>query len=207
MGSRQLIVCGIVLACVRLSDARFLSMTVPTYWGIEAQKPAEVEAEPAAEPEREHSRESAQQAGRLQAKQSQPEVEPLSWKYPEDPVDPMNKLPVKFELRQPVTTNRVAVRCGESRIHVEVSQDLLGLGKLIKPEEITLGGCSATEIDNLSHVLIFECELHGCGSTLVVTKNAFYYAFALVYNPKVSGRSNIMRRQRVVIGVECHYLG
>ncbi len=159
MGSRLLIVFGIVLACVRLGDARFLSMTVPTYWEVEAQKPAEVEAEPAAEPEREHSRGSAQQTGWLQ---------PLSWKFPEDPVEPVNKPPVKFELRQPVTTNRVAVRCGESKIQVEVSQDLHGNGKLIKPEEMTLGSCSATEIDNLSHVLIFEHELHGCGSTLVV---------------------------------------
>lgn len=168
MGSRQLIVVGIVLACVRLRDARFLSMTVPTYWGVEAQEPAEVEAKPAAEPERGRSWESTQQAGRLQAKQIQRAVEPLSWKFPEDPVDPVDKPPVKFELRQPATTNRVAVRCGESRIQVEVSQDLLGNGKLIKPEEITLGSCSATEIDNLSHVLIFERELHSCGSTLVV---------------------------------------
>lgn len=168
MGSRQLIVFGIVLAFVRLRDARFLSMTVPTYWGVEAQEPAEVEAEPAAEPEREHSGESTQQAGRLQAKQIQPAAEPLSWKFPEDPADPVSKLPVKFELQKPVTTNRVAVRCGESRIQVEVSQDLLGNGKLIKPEEITLGSCPATEFDSLSHVLVFEHELHGCGSTLLV---------------------------------------
>ncbi|KAI4815952.1 hypothetical protein KUCAC02_006075 [Chaenocephalus aceratus] len=82
---------------------------------------------------------------------------------------------------------------------------LLGRGTLIKPEEITLGGCSATEVDNWAHVLAFESELHGCGSTLVMTENSFIYAFALVYNPKVSGRSPIMRRQSAVIGVECHY--
>ncbi|XP_073346498.1 zona pellucida sperm-binding protein 3-like isoform X2 [Pagrus major] len=205
MGSSQLIVFGFVLACVRLSDARFLGMRLPTYWGVEAQKPAEVKAEPAAGPEREHSRVSAQQAGRLQTKQMQPAVEPLSWKYPEDPVDPQNKLPVKFELRQPGKTNRVAIRCGESRIQVEANQDLLGLGKLIKPEEITLGGCSATDVDNRSHVLIFECDLHSCGSTLVMTENDFIYAFTLVYNPKVSGRSPIIRSQSAVIGVQCHY--
>lgn len=160
---------GFVLACVRLSDARFLSVSVPTYWGVDEQKPAEVEAEPGAEPEREHSRESAQQAGRLQSKQIQRAVEPLSWKFPDDPVDPVKRHPSKFKLRQPVVpTNRVALRCGESMVQVEVSQDLQGLGKLIKPEEITLGGCSATEIDDLSHVLIFESELHSCGSTLVV---------------------------------------
>lgn len=168
MGSRQLIVFGFVLACVRLSDTRFLSMRMPTYWGVEVQKPAEVEAKPGAEPERKHSRESAQQAGSLLVKQIQPAAEPFTWKFPEDPVDPVNKPPVKFELRQPSMTNRVAVRCGENQIQVEVSQDLLGIGKLIKPEEITLGGCSATEIDSFAHVLVFECELQSCGSTLLV---------------------------------------
>ncbi|XP_033488197.1 zona pellucida sperm-binding protein 3-like [Epinephelus lanceolatus] len=200
MGSMQLIVFGFVLACVELSDTRFLSITVPTYWRDD------VEVKPPAEPEREHSRDSAQQAGMLQADQIQHAVEPLSWKFPEEPVDSVNKPPVKFDLRQRATDNRVAVRCGENKIHVEVSQDLLGLGKLIKPEEITLGGHSATEIDNLSHVLIFECELHSCDSILVMTENAFIYAFALVYNPKVSGRSHIIRSQSAVIGVECHYL-
>ncbi|KAM9359105.1 zona pellucida sperm-binding protein 3-like [Symphorus nematophorus] len=205
MESRQLIVFGVLLACVRLSDARFLSMSVPTYWGVEAQRPAKVGAGPAAGPEREHSRESARQAGRLQAKQIQTEVEPLSWKFPEDPVDPVNRPPGKFEVWQPDMTNRVAVRCGESRIHVEVKQDLLGRGKLVKPEELTLGGCSATEVDDWAHVLAFESELHGCGSTLVMREDAFIYAFTLVYNPKVSGRSPIIRSQRAVIAVECHY--
>ncbi|XP_041796620.1 zona pellucida sperm-binding protein 3-like [Chelmon rostratus] len=180
-------------------------MKVPIYWGVEARNPVEVEAEPAAGPEREHSREPARQAGRLQAKHIQPAAEPLSWKFPEDPVDPPSKPPVKFERRQPGTTNRVAVRCGENRVQVEVSQDLFGLGKLIKPEEIALGGCSATEIDSLSHVLVFECELHSCGSTLVMTEHAFIYAFTLLYNPKESGRRPIIRSQSAVIGVECHY--
>ncbi|XP_042343083.1 zona pellucida sperm-binding protein 3-like [Plectropomus leopardus] len=197
MRSRQLIVLSFVLACVKLSDARFLSLTEPTLWAVD------VEVESAAEPEREYSRKSAQQAGRLQEDQIHQAVEPLSWKFPEDPVDSVKKPPFEFKLRQPATDSRVAVRCGESRIQVEVSQDLLGLGRLVKPEEITLGGRPATEVDNLSHVLVFECELHGCGSTLAMTENAFIYAFMLIYNPKVSGR--IIRSQSAVIGVECHY--
>ena len=143
MGSSQLIVFGFVLTCVRFSDARFLSKSASNYWEVEVQEPA------AAEPERKSSR--AQ-----------------SWRFPKDPLDPVITPPVKFELRQPVTTNPVALRCGESRLQVEVSQDLLGLGMLITPEEITLGGCPATDVDNLSHVLVFESELQGCGSTLVV---------------------------------------
>ncbi|XP_054460513.1 zona pellucida sperm-binding protein 3-like [Anoplopoma fimbria] len=199
MGFRQLIAFGFVLACVRLSDARFISIREPNYWGVE------VEVKQEAEPEREHSMESTQQDNILQAKQIQQVFEPLSWRFPENPVDSEPKIPVKFILRQSATANRVAVRCGESRIQVEASQDLLGLGKLIKPGDVTLGGCSATEIDNLSHVLIFEYELHSCGSTLVMTENTFIYAFTLVYNPKVSGRNHITRSQTAVIGVECHY--
>lgn len=152
-----------VLAWVRLSDARFT-----THSGIKAQRPAVTEADAPGEPDRVHSSQSTQQAAKLQSKQNQQALEPLSWKFPEDPVDRVNKPPFQFELKQPVAAYRVAVRCGESKIFVEVSRDLLGLGKLIKPEEISLGGCSATEIDDSSHVLVFESELHSCGSKLVV---------------------------------------
>uniref|UniRef100_A0A3Q0S1F4 Zona pellucida sperm-binding protein 3 n=1 Tax=Amphilophus citrinellus TaxID=61819 RepID=A0A3Q0S1F4_AMPCI len=201
----QLIVFSFVLAYVRLSDAWFHSVGAPTRLGINAQRPAVTEAEPTGRPDGEHSSQSAQQVAKLQSKQNQLAAEPLSWKFPEDPVDLVTKPPFKFELRQPVVADPVAVRCGESKIFVEVSQDLLGLGKLIKPEEITLGGCSATEIDDLSHVLVFESELHGCGSTLVLTESTFIYAFMLVYNPKEFGRNGITRSQSAVIGVECHY--
>ncbi|XP_071327751.1 zona pellucida sperm-binding protein 3-like [Trachinotus anak] len=204
MGSRQVLVCGFVFACVRLSDTRVLGRRQPIHWGVEAQKPAELEAGSSAGPEREHSRASAPQAGGLQVK-AQPPLEPLSWRFPEDPVDPVNKPPVKFEPQQLERTNRVAVRCGENRVQVEVSQDLLGLGRLIEPEHITLGGCSAADVDNLAHVLIFESELHGCGSRLVMTENAFIYAFTLVYSPRVVRGSPITRSQGAVVGVECHY--
>ncbi|XP_034723333.1 zona pellucida sperm-binding protein 3-like [Etheostoma cragini] len=197
MGSRQFIVFGFVLACVGLSDARFLSTSEPTYWEVE------MESSPEAEPERERSRKSSQRSRNFHA--IQPALKPHSWKFPEDSVDLVKKPPVKFELRQPVTTNRVAVRCWQSKIQVEVSQDLLGLGQLIKPEDLTLGGCPATEVDNLSHVLAFESELHACGSRLVITENVFIYAFTLVYKPKVFGGIPIMRSQSAVIGVECHY--
>ncbi|XP_056230459.1 zona pellucida sperm-binding protein 3-like isoform X2 [Seriola aureovittata] len=176
----------------------------PTSRGVEAQRPAQVEARPTAEPEREHSRESAQPAGGLQVK-VYPELEPLSWRFPQAPVDQVKKPPVRFERRRPETWNRVAVRCGESGLQVEVSQDLLGLGRLVEPEHITLGGCSATEVDDLSHVIVFESELHGCNSTLVMTENTFIYAFSLVYAPPVSSRSPITRSQRAAVGVECHY--
>lgn len=174
MGFSQLVVLGLVLACVQLSEVRFLSQDAPTYRRVDVQSPTEVEAEPVAEPESKHSRESAYERQRFQTKYDRRGLKPFSWKYPEDPVDSVSKQPPKFELRQPVVKpNRLAVRCGESTVRVEVSQDLQGSGRLVKPEEITLGGCSAIDVDDLSHVLMFKAELHECGSRLVVRGFAF----------------------------------
>ena len=62
----------------------------------------------------------------------------------------------------------MAVRCGEDSVDVEVSQDLQGTGRLVRPEELTLGGCAATLADDSSQVLVFHSLLHGCNSTLIV---------------------------------------
>ncbi|TNN63658.1 Zona pellucida sperm-binding protein 3 [Liparis tanakae] len=199
MGASQLLVLGFVLVRVSVSAARFLRTSSPNYLGVEVEPGA------AAAPERGPSRKSTRQAAMFRAQQMQPVDDSLSWRFPEDPVDAVKETPVNFELRQPETDNRVAVRCGESRIQVEVSQDLLGLGKLIDPEDITLGGCSPTEIDDWAHVLVFEYELHNCGSKRVMTEDDLMYAFTLIYDPKVSDGSQITRSQSAVIGVECHY--
>ena len=60
----------------------------------------------------------------------------------------------------------VKVQCGETSVQLEVDVDLLGIGNLIQPSDITLGGCGPVGQDH-SH-LLFETELHGCGSTLMV---------------------------------------
>lgn len=168
MRPRRLFAFVFLLACVRLSDAGALRALAPTHRRVEAQRPVEVEAMQVAEAEREHSRASAQQAGWLQTEQTWPALQPFSWKFPELPVDPVLEPPDEFQPWRPVMTAHFALRCGESKIQVEVSQDLWGNGNLIKPEEITLGSCSATEVDNRAHVLIFEYELHNCDSKLVV---------------------------------------
>ncbi|CAJ1065967.1 zona pellucida sperm-binding protein 3-like [Xyrichtys novacula] len=206
MWSLQLFLFSFLLAFFRLSDTRFLSVRRSAQRGIKEHKSAEVEAEFGAEPERGNSRVSAQQVDQVLQRRMWPEFEPLSWKFPEDPGELENKRPpIGTEPPLLKMKERVAVRCGESRIQVEVSQDLLGRGRRIKPEELTLGGCSATEIDDSSHVLAFESELHGCGSKLVMTDKAFIYAFMLVYKPRALGRGGIVRSQSAVIGVECHY--
>lgn len=213
-----------VFACVRLGDAHVLSVVVPTFWDADVQQPELMEDVATAGPERGNSREPTEKASQIQ-----PATRTLSWKFPEGPVDLVIK-PYRSQQQQPVKTDRVAVKCEVNKIQVEVKQDLMGQGKMIEPEEITLGGCPATEVDDWAHVLAFESELHGCGSTLVVgrswlfllhiqvvsgskqvlytqtTKNTLIYAFALIYKPKAPHYRNIIRSQGAVIGVECHYL-
>ncbi|KAJ8271202.1 hypothetical protein COCON_G00100610 [Conger conger] len=45
---------------------------------------------------------------------------------------------------------------------------------------------------DLSHIL-FETELHGCGSTLMMTADALVYMFVLNYEPKAIGATPIIR--------------
>lgn len=146
------------------------------------RNPDVVGAKPAGEPERELSSLFAPGAGRFPSKLSQDEGEQLRWKFPEDPVDPVKRPPIQFKVQEPVVSNRVAVRCGESKIQVEVSQDMLGLGTLINPDEITLGGCPVTEVDDDARVLIFESELHNCGSTLEVGSLHSQYTSIHIYH-------------------------
>ena len=47
-------------------------------------------------------------------------------------------------------------------------KDLLGIGKPVHAADVTLGGCPATGEDAETQVLVFESELHGCGSQLLV---------------------------------------
>ncbi|KAJ3590649.1 hypothetical protein NHX12_008598 [Muraenolepis orangiensis] len=135
-----------------------------------------------------------------------PPLPPLSWTYPKDPVPEARPRPPGFQLRRPSTADRVAVRCAEDTVDVEVSPDLLGLGRRpVRPEELTLGGCPATQADDDSGVLTFHSKLHGCNSQLIMTDVSFLYAFTLVYKPKFRRHPNIMRSLDTEVVVECHY--
>ncbi|XP_061098191.1 zona pellucida sperm-binding protein 3-like [Conger conger] len=98
----------------------------------------------------------------------------------------------------------VHVHCGETLVQLEVDVDLLGIGILIQPSDITLGGCGPVGQDH-SH-LLFEAELHACGSTLTMTADALIYTFAINYQPKAIGDTPIIRTSDAVIGVQCHYM-
>lgn len=93
---------------------------------------------------------------------------PLTWKYPEDP-KPEAKVEVNFEMRYPVAAATVAVECRERDAHVEVKRDLFGIGQPINPADLTLGDCGVVAEDPIAQVLIFESELHQCGSVSLVS--------------------------------------
>lgn len=90
----------------------------------------------------------------------------MSWKYPDMPAEEESQYPQDFELKAPVVFDSVSTVCGENSVRVEAMKDLLGIGKHVSAAEVTLGGCPATGED--AQVLVFESELHGCGSELVV---------------------------------------
>nr|XP_029542823.1 zona pellucida sperm-binding protein 3-like isoform X1 [Oncorhynchus nerka] len=130
--------------------------------------------------------------------------EPLTWRYPEDPVKEV-QLAIDEQRPLPVPASSIAVQCGETAARVEVKRDLLGIGQLIDPADLTLGGCAVTGEDASAQVLIFVTELHECGSTLTMTDDSLVYVFTLHYTPATLGSSPIVRTREVVVWVECHY--
>lgn len=98
----------------------------------------------------------------------------LTWKYPDDP-QPDPKPNVPFEQKYPATVPAatVAVECREAIAHVEAKKDLFGIGQPINPNDLVLGNCPPTGEDPVAQVLIYEVELHKCGSQLTV-RNRFF---------------------------------
>ncbi|XP_064168703.1 uncharacterized protein LOC135241879 isoform X4 [Anguilla rostrata] len=95
--------------------------------------------------------------------------------------------------------------CGESLLQVEVNAILLGIGQLVHPSEITLGGCGPVEQDRSDWKLHFVTELHGCGSTQMMTEDSLIYTFSLNYQPKALVGTPIVRSSEAVVLIQCHY--
>nr|BCD71174.1 egg envelope protein [Nettastoma parviceps] len=100
----------------------------------------------------------------------------------------------------------VQVYCGESSVQLQVDMDLLGIGHLIQSSDITLGGCGPVEQKGSTPVLLFETELHGCGSVLAMTEDSLVYTFTLNYQPNALGATPIIRTSSAVVGIQCHYM-
>uniref|UniRef100_A0A3Q3XFU6 Zona pellucida sperm-binding protein 3 n=1 Tax=Mola mola TaxID=94237 RepID=A0A3Q3XFU6_MOLML len=108
-------------------------------------------------------------------------------------------------LRTSMAADSVGAICGESSVRVEAKKDLLGVGKPVPAADVTLGGCPATGEDPAAQVLVFESELHGCGSQLLMTEDSFVYDFTLLYTPSPLGDGRIVRSRDVAVGIQCHY--
>nr|BAJ61009.1 egg envelope protein [Anguilla japonica] len=95
--------------------------------------------------------------------------------------------------------------CGDSLLQVEVNAILLGIGQLVHPSEITLGGCGPVEQDKSDWMLHFVTELHDCGSTQMMTEDSLIYTFSLNYQPKALVGTPIVRSSEAVVLIQCHY--
>uniref|UniRef100_A0AAZ3S9T2 Zona pellucida sperm-binding protein 3 n=1 Tax=Oncorhynchus tshawytscha TaxID=74940 RepID=A0AAZ3S9T2_ONCTS len=129
---------------------------------------------------------------------------PLTWLYPT--IEKHVRNSTAFQRLKQVAANGVVAWCGKSVVRVEVKQELLGIGRLVQPERITLGGCAAIEEDAEALVLTFESELHGCGSELTMTEDVLIYTFSLVYEPKPLANISILNTSKAMVDIECHYL-
>uniref|UniRef100_A0A3P8TU63 Zona pellucida sperm-binding protein 3 n=1 Tax=Amphiprion percula TaxID=161767 RepID=A0A3P8TU63_AMPPE len=135
--------------------------------------------------------------------QKQSFQEPLSWRFPEPPAEEEPQFPPNFELKPPAAADSVTAVCGESSVRVEAKRDLLGIGKPVQAADLTLGGCASTWED--PEVLVFESELHSCGSQLMMSEDSFIYIFTLFYTPSPLGDSPIIRTVDFSISIQCHY--
>ncbi|XP_056587393.1 zona pellucida sperm-binding protein 3-like [Triplophysa dalaica] len=132
-------------------------------------------------------------------------MEKLTWTFPSLPEEPVQP-EIPFELRNPLSPNSVGAQCGENSVYVEVMEDFFGTGQLLMASGFALGGCGPTGQDNNARVLLFESELHGCGSMLTVTEDELVYTFSLVYTPQeFSNGVPIVRSSGAVVSIECHY--
>ncbi|XP_048860141.1 zona pellucida sperm-binding protein 3-like [Brienomyrus brachyistius] len=99
----------------------------------------------------------------------------------------------------------VLAECQESSVLVAVQRDLLGFGRLIQPAEVHLGGCAPKGQDASAQLLLFESELHGCGSTLTMTEEFLVYTFTLKYEPRELLSAPIVRTDSMTVSIECTY--
>ncbi|XP_076021551.1 zona pellucida sperm-binding protein 3-like [Genypterus blacodes] len=126
-----------------------------------------------------------------------------------NPIKQEPKVLVRFEQRVPVPAHTVAVRCGEAEVTIEVKQNFLGNGQLIRAGDLTLGGCRAShtqeEEEEEEKLLLIQARLQDCNSTVQVSKEALVYSFSLLYAPSPSGPAPVLKTNRAQVSIQCHY--
>ncbi|XP_028275658.1 zona pellucida sperm-binding protein 3-like [Parambassis ranga] len=114
-----------------------------------------------------------------------------------------NEAKVEVKLEQRVPADSVSAHCDEEKVHIEVKQNFLGNGQLIRPSDLTLGGCAA--VDAAHHILHFQTELQGCNSTTMTTEDALIYTFSLMYSPTPISNTFILKTSPAEVIIQCHY--
>ncbi|KAL2088361.1 hypothetical protein ACEWY4_015260 [Coilia grayii] len=141
----------------------------------------------------------------VQSKQKlQGSTKQMVWRFPTMPAKPAEP-DVPFVPKEAEPADSVAVRCGEADVQVEVKQDFFRTGQLIQPEHVSLGDCPVTREDSYDQVLIFESELHRCGSKMEMTEDELVYTFSLVYQPNAVDGSPILRTNGATLDIVCRY--
>lgn len=175
---------GLLVLCAlaNLCDA------YPQFTGYQkqAQKPAQNQRPPVQKPTRQNIQTPVQmpqkgggQDSNLQSKQVF--NKPLTWRFPPPPEVP-DVTGVEVELRTPSIPDSLRIQCEEHQVLVEVDLDLFKSGQLINPADMTLGGCGVVGEDPSTKRVLFQSELHSCGSVLTVSPNTKYtrhFIFAL----------------------------
>ncbi|XP_070623450.1 zona pellucida sperm-binding protein 3-like isoform X2 [Erythrolamprus reginae] len=101
----------------------------------------------------------------------------------------------------------VEVRCGSHGLVVTVHRDLFGTGKLVEPDELTLGTAACPPSGPADGaVVVFEAGLHECGSAVQMTPDLLIYHIQLFYKPSLTkDHPFIARSHGATFGLECHY--
>ncbi|XP_016041425.2 zona pellucida sperm-binding protein 3 [Erinaceus europaeus] len=99
----------------------------------------------------------------------------------------------------------VVVECLEARLVVTVSRDLFGTGKLIRPEDLTLGPEKCKPLVALDSEVKFEVGLHECGNRVQVTQDTLVYSTFLLHEPRPARNLSVLRTSPVQVAIECCY--
>nr|XP_056722021.1 zona pellucida sperm-binding protein 3-like [Euleptes europaea] len=101
----------------------------------------------------------------------------------------------------------VSAQCGEAQVVVAVMRDLFGTGRLVQAADLSLGssGCKHTALDAAEDTVVFEADLHECGSTLRMTPESLVYSITLYYKPTLASNAVVIRTSPAEIPIECHY--
>ncbi|NP_001268531.1 zona pellucida sperm-binding protein 3 precursor [Mesocricetus auratus] len=103
-------------------------------------------------------------------------------------------------------TSSVEVECLEAELVVTVSRDLFGTGKLIQPEDLTLGSENCRPLVSVAtDVVRFKAQLHECSNRVQVTEDALVYSTVLLHQPRPVPGLSILRTNRADVPIECRY--